>query len=307
MTATLAEIARALRGNVHGGQVLAPGPGHSPRDRSLSVRLSDGSADGFICHSHAGDDWRLCRDHVADALGLATDRWRQSREPDPAEAERRRVARQHAEEAERAAVLRRQRQARAIWDAGRDPKNTVVEVYLRSRCLDLPPEVAGDALRYHPTCAWGEDAVPAMIAALRCVRTGEIVGVHRTALTPEGTKLGRRMLGTAAGAAVMLDAEDTVTTGLTIGEGIESCLAARQIGLRPVWALGSTAGIAAFPLLPGIDALSLLGERDGGASDQACREVGTRWHRAGRAVDIVLPTRGSDMNDQIRGAQPHGV
>ncbi|MCJ2039554.1 toprim domain-containing protein [Methylobacterium sp. J-059] len=304
MTVSLAEIARALRGQVHGSQVLAPGPNHSAKDRSLSVRLSDGSADGFVVHSHAGDDWRTCRDHVADALGLSADRWRQTREPDPAEIERRRVARERAEAVERAAVLRRQRQARAIWDAGRNPKNTVVEAYLRSRCLDLPSEVAGDVIRFHPACAWGQETAPAMVAALRCVQTGDIVGVHRTALTPDGTKLGRKMLGTALGAAVMLDGEDTVTTGLTIGEGIESCLAARQIGLRPVWALGSTAGIAAFPLLPGIDALSLLGERDAGASDQACREVGTRWHRAGRAVDIVLPRVGKDMNDQIREGTP---
>ncbi|TXM66897.1 virulence-associated protein E [Methylobacterium sp. WL12] len=305
MTATLAEIARVLRGNVHGSQALCPGPGHSPKDRSLSIRLSDASPDGFIVFSHAGDDFRACRDYVADALGLPADRWRQSYEADPAEVERRRVARERAEEVERAAVLRRQRQARAIWDAGRDPRNTVVEVYLRLRCLDLPDEVAGDVLRYHPACAWGEDTVPAMVAALRCVRTGEIVGVHRTALTPEGTKLGRRMLGTAAGAAVMLDAGDAVAADLTIGEGIETCLAAKQIGLSPVWALGSTAGIAGFPVLPGVGKLTILGERDAGASDQASREVGTRWHRTGRAVDIVLPRVGKDLNDQIREARKH--
>ena len=180
MTVSLAEIARALKGQVQGSQVLAPGPGHSPKDRSLSIRLSDASPDGFVVFSHAGDDFRTCRDYVADALGLSADRWRQTRGPDPAEVERRRVARERADEAERAAVLRRQRQARAIWDAGRDPKNTVVEAYLRSRCLDLPDEAAGDVLRYHPACAWGEDTVPAMVAALRCVRTGEITGIHRT-------------------------------------------------------------------------------------------------------------------------------
>ena len=38
MTPPLAEIAAALGGEVAAGQVLAPGPGHSPRDRSLSVK-----------------------------------------------------------------------------------------------------------------------------------------------------------------------------------------------------------------------------------------------------------------------------
>ena len=39
MSFDLRGIARALGGEVAGAQVLAPGPGHGPRDRSLSVRL----------------------------------------------------------------------------------------------------------------------------------------------------------------------------------------------------------------------------------------------------------------------------
>lgn len=66
-------IARALGGDVVGrDQVVAPGPGHSRRDRSLSVRVSATAPDGFMTHSHAGDDWRVCRDHLKHALGLPT-------------------------------------------------------------------------------------------------------------------------------------------------------------------------------------------------------------------------------------------
>lgn len=36
---TLQEIARVLGGEVQGHQVRAPGPGHSPKDRSLAVML----------------------------------------------------------------------------------------------------------------------------------------------------------------------------------------------------------------------------------------------------------------------------
>jgi hypothetical protein len=68
---SLAAIARALGGIIAGRSVLAPGPGHSPRDRSLSVTLSATSPDGFMVHSHAGDDWRACRRHVRGKLGLA--------------------------------------------------------------------------------------------------------------------------------------------------------------------------------------------------------------------------------------------
>ena len=65
------EIAMALGGQVAGpNTILAPGPGHSLRDRSLAVRLDPSAPDGFVCFSHAGDDWRDCRDHVRMKLGL---------------------------------------------------------------------------------------------------------------------------------------------------------------------------------------------------------------------------------------------
>src|ERR1700722_5189760 len=69
-------IARALGGDVVGDQVVAPGPGHSRKDRSLSVRLSATAPDGFLIHSHAGDDWQSCRDYVKERLGIDRDSWR---------------------------------------------------------------------------------------------------------------------------------------------------------------------------------------------------------------------------------------
>jgi hypothetical protein len=43
----LRSIALALNGVVSGRQVLAPGPGHSPQDRSLAIRPSPEAPDGF--------------------------------------------------------------------------------------------------------------------------------------------------------------------------------------------------------------------------------------------------------------------
>jgi len=40
-------IARALGGEISGRQILAPGPGHSPQDRSLSIRIEPGAPAGF--------------------------------------------------------------------------------------------------------------------------------------------------------------------------------------------------------------------------------------------------------------------
>lgn len=63
-------IARLLGGEVSGEPVLAPGPGYSPRDRSLSIRLSPSAPAGFVVHSHSGDGFRTCRDYVRERLGL---------------------------------------------------------------------------------------------------------------------------------------------------------------------------------------------------------------------------------------------
>jgi hypothetical protein len=65
---TLQEIANALGGEVSGGEVLAAGPGHSAKDRSMSVTISkDGEP---IVHSFSGDDDLMCKDFVREKLGI---------------------------------------------------------------------------------------------------------------------------------------------------------------------------------------------------------------------------------------------
>ena len=51
MLPDLQTLARALGGEVNDGQVIAPGPGHSAKDRSLSVKLDNNAPDGFLVHS----------------------------------------------------------------------------------------------------------------------------------------------------------------------------------------------------------------------------------------------------------------
>src|SRR5215831_8122180 len=66
----LQTIAKLLGGEVAGGEVRAPGPGHSSNDRSLCVRLNPNAPDGFIVFSHAGDDPIVCKDYVRPKIGL---------------------------------------------------------------------------------------------------------------------------------------------------------------------------------------------------------------------------------------------
>jgi hypothetical protein len=100
----------------------------------------------------------------------------------------------------------------------------------------------------------------------------------------------------------MLDPFDSVTTGLFISEGIESGLAARQIGLRPAWALGSAGALGRFPVLAGIETLSILREHDA-ANEKAANACAERWLAAGREVRDVTPVHGKDINDAIKGAR----
>jgi Protein of unknown function (DUF3631) len=63
-------VARALGGEVRGGEVLCAGPGHSEGDRSLSIRPDKDDPEGFVTHSFSGDDWQECRAYVRTKLGL---------------------------------------------------------------------------------------------------------------------------------------------------------------------------------------------------------------------------------------------
>jgi hypothetical protein len=186
-----------------------------------------------------------------------------------------------------------------LWLEGVDPRVPLVEKYLADRRLDLSEDLAGAVLRWHPGAG-------ALIALFRNILTNEPQAISRTFLDREGRKLRRMFLGPTGGAAVKLDADEAVLEGLHGGEGVETCMAARQgWDLRPTWALGSAGAIAAFPVLNGIEVLTLLKERDE-ASARAVEECGGRWHAAGREVLINETDFGKDLNDELRegGAWP---
>jgi len=63
-------LARALGGEASGNEIRCPGPGHSPSDRRLSVKIDPSASDGLLVHSFAGDDWILCKDYVRQKAGL---------------------------------------------------------------------------------------------------------------------------------------------------------------------------------------------------------------------------------------------
>jgi putative DNA primase/helicase len=195
-----------------------------------------------------------------------------------------------------------------LWREANDPRGTLAETYLASRALVLGPELAGDVIRFHGACPWLDKVtnrivrLPAMLALMRQVEGNRPMAVQRTALTPDGRKIERRMLGIAGGAAIKLDEDAAVTVSLTVGEGLETCMSARQLSFRPAWALGSVAAVATFPVLSGIEVLHLLQETgDYGASARAVQACGSRWDAAGPEVIVVTPQGcEGDANDVLR-------
>jgi putative DNA primase/helicase len=287
MTA-LRSIATALGGDAMKGRqgpfVLCPGPGHSAKDRSLSVAPSATDPDGFVCFSHAGDAWQDCREHVIARIGGRSSEYR--------ETAKRQAKGQNA-------TTDNGTRARQLWREAVNPRGTLAERYLNdSRRLDLSDDIAGRVVRFHGACPWGGERRPCMLTAFRTITDDRLVAVHRTLLSDDGSKLDRRMLGPVGGAAIKIDDSTDVEQGLAIGEGFETCLAGRQLGFRPVWALGSANAIAEFPVFSGVDALTILAETDdSGANAGAVRACGRRWFDAGREVILATPRVAGDMND----------
>ncbi len=317
----LRSIARALDGEISGQQVLAPGPGHSKRDRSLSVRLSPGAPDGFLAFSHAGDDWRECRDYVRAKLGIAPERrervltMRQAPEPRPNDDNRTRDA------------------ARRLFQESVDARGMLAERYLTDE-RGLPgviDDVLALTLRFHASCPFrdGETLVraPAIIAALRdpqaamhaCSHLDDmdaierrfladpanVKAVQRIRLDDKGRKVERRSLGPLENSVVFIGSiwEPFYSATATIAEGVESALAARKLGFTGVVAITGVSRLRTFqpPFIWG--SITGIAENDE-ASENAWRAAAPRWREKGHRVRVVAPPSG-DANDYLKGVH-HG-
>jgi len=285
------KIAASMSGDVTGrNSVNVPGPGHSPADRSLTITLDPKAPAGFVVYSHSGDDPILCRDYVRERLGLA--RWQPNTKRIPLMVTT--VGPKDDKQRLRQVAMR-------IWKEAVDPRDTLVEYYLREhRGLSLPTEICGSVLRFHPNLYYTTDKrLPGMVALFRDMENNEPRAIHRTWLDPQsGDKIGRKALGSSKGAAIKFD---SATEFLTIGEGIESVMSARALGYYPAWALGSSGPIGTFPVLK-VSELCLLEENDA-TSRRGVKACAERYLQAKRPVTIVSSNVGSDLNDAWRAAR----
>lgn len=289
--------------------VLCPGPGHTAADRSLSVTFDADAPDGFLVNSFANDDWQDCRDHVRTLLGLGSFGSR-------GEGVKVRLAARPA--MPDADAIRKREIAGSLWQEARPIGGTIAERYLAGRNIRLTEDArSGDALRFHPACPFRLESgdtvrLPAMLASMVNIATNAFQGIHRTALQPDGSGKAtlpglhdpRKMLGSNKGACVKLSPDAHVTRGLGIAEGLETALSViGNFGFSPVWSLLTAGALARFPVLPGIECLSIFADNDHvkngkQAGTEAARQCSSNWTGADRECAIWSPPDiGSDFND----------
>ncbi|MBM3522436.1 MAG: hypothetical protein FJX57_05715 [Alphaproteobacteria bacterium] len=196
----------------------------------------------------------------------------------------------------------------AIWAEAGPITGTMAAEYLRRRRLD-PDLVGDDVVRFHPRCPRGaSEKLPALIWLFTHIITLKPCGVLRVyliqhqdgAVTKIEDGAAKLSLGRTAGAVVRLSPDDEVERGLGVAEGTETALAILSAGWHPIWATGGTAGLTAFPVLDGIEVLTIFSDADppGRRAAETCAK---RWAEAGREVAIFEPhTEGTDFNDTIR-------
>ena len=164
-----------------------------------------------------------------------------------------------------------------------------------------------DGVGWHPAVYFNEPGhalhgrkLGAIIAVMTDPVTAESTGAISRTYIHEGRKLRKaKTLGSPAG-IIRLSEDADVLEGLHFAEGLETALAGMSIGLRPMWAAGSTALMAKFPVLSGVEALTIIADHDAnGAGERAAGEVASRWREAGRETHVYLREVLGDFNDVL--------
>jgi putative DNA primase/helicase len=193
---------------------------------------------------------------------------------------------------------------RELWHTCRELGGYGVS-YLRARRCVIPP---GDShLRWHPKLRHPSGYVgPALVGLITHAVTAEPLSLHRTWIQQSGKKApvdpprlllkGHRK----SGGVIRLWPDESVTSSLSIAEGIETALCAAH-GATPIWSCIDAGNMARLPVLAGIYSLIIFADYDE-AGLRAANACASRW-AAGAEVTLVQPaTPGTDMADVVATA-----
>ena len=169
-----------------------------------------------------------------------------------------------------------------IWGKTEPLVSTLAERYfVKHRTLDVRLLDLDHCLRWH-------GGIRAVVGLMTDPVSNEPTGIHRTFLDGDGAKLERKMLGRQG--VVRLSSDDEVTMGLGITEGVEDGLAVLLSGWAPVWAATSAGAIDRFPVLAGIEALTIFADADA-PGIKAANTCLVRWRSAGLDACVAAPWR----------------
>ena len=197
---------------------------------------------------------------------------------------------------------------RQLWASCRSiDSQSPAALYLGARGCALPhPD--GD-LRWHPALNHPSGHIgPALLAVVTDIHDPKRwLTLHRTWIRGDGSPNKAdvdppRLLlkdHRKSGGCIRLWPDDWVSMGLAIGEGIETTLTLAR-GFTPAWSVIDAGNLGAFPVLAGIEALTVAVDHDV-AGLKAFKTVAERWHAAGREVrKVLVPKPGDDLNDWAR-------
>lgn len=194
--------------------------------------------------------------------------------------------------------------ARRLFAISRPIADTLAAAYLRKRAITT---LSGtEALRFHPRCYYRPDehapteTWPAMVAAVTDL-AGNLTGVHRTWLAPDGSgkaplETPRRAMGNLLGHAVRFGHAADV---LAAGEGIETMLSLRMaLPSMPIAAALSASHLAAIPFPATLRRLYIARDNDPAGDRAQIRLTGRARHCGIEA--ITLTPRLNDLNRDLR-------
>ncbi len=288
---------------------LSPGKGdrsglcpfHDEKTASFTVNDAKGFYHCFGCGAH-GDilDWW----QKADGLTFveAVERLRHEA---GAAVVKRPASERRGKDQDDPETLRKQAEARSIWDQAQPIAGTAGEVYLRqARCIAV---ALPECVRFHPGLRYHAlelTLLPAMIAAVTDL-SGTVVAIQRTFLKPDGSgkasiKAPKMGLGPVGRGAVRLGAAEPV---IGVAEGIETGLSAVQLYRMPVWcALGSNLAKILLPSV--VRYVAVFGDK-GPAGEAAAEKARAAFHAHRRQVTVRFPTVGKDFNDELMARRRH--
>lgn len=261
--------------------VLSHGKGKGDAKRSLFVR--DDSNGRVFVHCYAGCDWRDITNELG-RMGL----WSRGGT---------------VSSSQKAPVPKRDNTpiARAFWCDSVPATDTLVETYLRSRGITIPPP---PTLRFHAAMPHkpSQSVWPAMVALVS--RGQSFQAIHRTYLARDGSgkaPLGdeydpKMSLGPISGGAIRLG---PVQETICIAEGIETALSVMQATGRVTWAAISSGNLPKLELPDSVREVIICADSDPAGEKAACK-ASDRWMLEGRTVRVARPPTGQDFNDILR-------